>query len=143
MEAPADLKLILVREEVGDLALVATIAGPGTRNRQRCSTSCGAAADLDLTDRQSLHERLDARGLYRHRQHDGIMNSRQTCREIVHDVGRDDVEFRKRQNLSPLPEQAQAERILPRRCAVAIVDGVGAPEGIPIRKRMVETYDAE
>jgi len=94
MDAPADLKLILVRVEVGNFALVATVARPGTRNRQRCSTSCGAAADLDLTDRQSLHERLDARGLYRYRQHDAIMNSRQTCREIVHNAGRDDVEFR-------------------------------------------------
>src|SRR5437899_6140665 len=121
MDAPADLKLILVRVEVGDFCLVAAVAGPGTRNGQRCSTSCSAAADLDLTDRQSLHERLDARGLYRYRQLDAIMNSRQTCRKVVHNVGRDDVEFRKRQNLSPLLEQARAERILPRRCAFAIV----------------------
>src|SRR5437870_2121696 len=45
--------------------------------------------------------------------------------------------------LGLLPEQVQAERILSRRCAVAIVDGVGAPEGIPVRKRMVEPCDAE
>ena len=60
------------------------------------------------------------------------MRSRKPSREFIHDGRRKDVKLRQRQNLGPLPEVEQAEWILPRRPAVAIVQGVGTIEAVPV-----------
>src|SRR5713101_9726507 len=71
------------------------------------------------------------------------MRSRKPCREFIHDVRRKDVKFRQRQNLGPLREIEQAEGILSRRRAVAIVQSVGGIEAVPVRKRMVDANGGE